>query len=68
MLADRFHGVISDEEVRQQILANLREWIVDHFEIIDEAESGLAGTDGNREHFFLLIKSSSLRKRGSGDV
>jgi 23S rRNA (cytidine1920-2'-O)/16S rRNA (cytidine1409-2'-O)-methyltransferase len=54
VLADRFHGVIADEGVRQQILANLRDWIQNHFEIKAEAESGLAGTDGNREHFFSL--------------
>lgn len=53
--ADRFQGVISDETVRQQILVGLRDWLEPRFEIVDEADSGLAGTQGNLEHFYLLV-------------
>jgi 23S rRNA (cytidine1920-2'-O)/16S rRNA (cytidine1409-2'-O)-methyltransferase len=55
-IADRFHGVISDDAVRQEILDELKEWLVTRFEIIDEADSGLAGAQGNVEHFFALRK------------
>lgn len=54
VLADRFHGVISDEGIRQQLLSNLRDWIEERFEILGEADSGLAGADGNIERFFKL--------------
>lgn len=53
-LADKFHGVIDDEAVRQQLIANFRDWLAGKFEIAAEADSGLAGAEGNRERFFLL--------------
>ncbi len=53
-VADRYHGVIPVGEPRDEILAELRDWLADHFEIVAEADSGLAGAEGNLEHFFLL--------------
>jgi 23S rRNA (cytidine1920-2'-O)/16S rRNA (cytidine1409-2'-O)-methyltransferase len=57
-IADQFHGVISEDSVRQEILDELKEWLVKHFELLDEADSGLAGAQGNVEHFFALRKLS----------
>jgi 23S rRNA (cytidine1920-2'-O)/16S rRNA (cytidine1409-2'-O)-methyltransferase len=53
-LADKYHGVIDDEAVRQQLIASFRDWLTGRFEIISESDSGLAGTQGNVERFFLL--------------
>ncbi|MDB5179077.1 MAG: binding methyltransferase FtsJ like protein [Patescibacteria group bacterium] len=53
-IADRYRGVIPMGEVRDGILAELREWMAGRFEIVGEADSGLAGAEGNVERFFLL--------------
>ncbi len=53
-LADKYRGVIPVGAERDEVLSDLREWIVERFEIIAEADSGLAGAEGNVEHFFLL--------------
>lgn len=53
-LADQFHGVISDEVVRQDILSSLREWLAERFEIVAEADSEVHGAEGNIERFFVL--------------
>jgi 23S rRNA (cytidine1920-2'-O)/16S rRNA (cytidine1409-2'-O)-methyltransferase len=53
-VADLYKGVIPVGEPRDEILAELREWIVQRFDILGEADSGLAGAEGNIERFFLL--------------
>jgi 23S rRNA (cytidine1920-2'-O)/16S rRNA (cytidine1409-2'-O)-methyltransferase len=53
-VANKFRGVISDEEVRRQVIGDLRSWIRERFEILGEADSGVKGTEGNIERFFLL--------------
>lgn len=53
-LADKYHGVIDDETVRQQLVANFRDWLEGKFQVLAEADSGLTGAEGNRERFFLL--------------
>lgn len=54
VLADKYHGVIDDENIRQQLIANFRDWLAGKFEIVAEADSGLSGAEGNVERFFLL--------------
>jgi 23S rRNA (cytidine1920-2'-O)/16S rRNA (cytidine1409-2'-O)-methyltransferase len=54
--ATKFKGVISDETVRQQILGDLEADIEDEFQILDSADSKVAGAQGNRERFYLLSK------------
>lgn len=54
-LADEHKGLIVDEEVRQNVLAEFRGWAADHFVIQAEADSEVHGRHGNRERFFLLI-------------
>jgi len=53
-VADRYHGVIPVGTPRDAILTELRDWLIERFEIIAEADSGLAGAEGNVERFFLL--------------
>ena len=53
-VADQWKGVIPMGLQRDAILADLRDWIGQRFEILDEADSGLSGAEGNVEHFFLL--------------
>lgn len=53
-LADKYHGVIPMGTERDEVLAQLRTWIRDRFEIVAEMDSGLAGAEGNVERFFLL--------------
>lgn len=53
-VADKHRGVIDNEGVRQKVLADFRDWVGEDFEIVVEADSGLAGAQGNVERFFLL--------------
>lgn len=53
-VADRYHGVIPVGEARDEILDGLRGWMSERFEILAEADSGVAGAEGNVERFFVL--------------
>ena len=53
-VADRFRGVIPVGPERDEILNDLREWTRERFEILGEQDSGVAGSEGNVERFFLL--------------
>lgn len=54
LLADKYRGIIPMGEERDEVLEALREWMRQRFEIMAEADSGLAGAEGNVERFFLL--------------
>ncbi len=58
LLSGRYHGVIPTGKPRDGILAELRNWIGERFVIEGEADSGLAGAEGNIERFFLLRSRS----------
>ena len=54
-LADRYHGVIPLGAERDAVLDDVRRWCGEHgLVVLAEADSGLAGTEGNVEHFFML--------------
>jgi 23S rRNA (cytidine1920-2'-O)/16S rRNA (cytidine1409-2'-O)-methyltransferase len=53
-LATKYAGVIPMGDERDEVLAELREWILERFNILAEADSGLSGAEGNVEHFFKL--------------
>lgn len=53
-VADRFKGVISDAQVRQEIINEFEGRIRRQFEIIAQADSQIAGAKGNRERFYKL--------------
>ena len=59
--ADRHHGVILDETVRQRILQRLQAELKKSFTIVAAADSAVPGPRGNRERFFLLHAKSSFR-------
>lgn len=47
-------GVIKNDRVRREILADFEQWAKRYFVIIDKADSDVAGAKGNRERFYLL--------------
>jgi 23S rRNA (cytidine1920-2'-O)/16S rRNA (cytidine1409-2'-O)-methyltransferase len=49
-------GVIKNDKMRREILKDFETWALRHFRIIDKADSGLAGSKGNVERFYLLRK------------
>ncbi len=53
-LADKYRGVIPMGAERDEVLAELRDYLQTRFEITAEVDSGLSGAEGNVEHFFLL--------------
>ncbi len=53
-IADSYKGVIPLGPERDEVLSSLREWILARWRIAGEAESGLAGSEGNVEHFFQI--------------
>lgn len=54
VVADKYHGVIKDEAVRQEILQSVRHWLLESSQILVEADSKVLGPKGNRERFFVL--------------
>jgi 23S rRNA (cytidine1920-2'-O)/16S rRNA (cytidine1409-2'-O)-methyltransferase len=61
-LADKHRGVIPVGLERDQVLADLRDWITGHgFEIAAEADSKVSGMEGNVERFMLLRHGSHTK-------
>jgi 23S rRNA (cytidine1920-2'-O)/16S rRNA (cytidine1409-2'-O)-methyltransferase len=52
---DATKGVVVDEGHRSRILGEFRDWAMERFEVLAEADSAVAGMHGNRERFFLLL-------------
>lgn len=54
-IANRFRGVIADEQVRLDALADFRVWLSENqFAIIAECESPIQGDKGNHEYLLHL--------------
>lgn len=51
-------GVIKNDKMRREILKDFEAWALKHFRIIAKADSGVAGSKGNLERFYLLRKLS----------
>lgn len=49
-------GVIKNDKMRRDILKDFEAWAVRSFKIIDKADSGVAGSKGNVERFYILRK------------
>lgn len=52
-------GVIKNDKIRRQILADFEEWARRYFVVVDKRDSDVAGQKGNVERFYVL----SLKKR-----
>lgn len=50
-------GVIKNDAMRRQILQAFEQWVKQFFIIKTKRDSEVAGTKGNREKFYLLIKA-----------
>lgn len=49
-------GVIKNDRMRRDILQDFEQWVRGSFVVQDKADSEVAGSKGNRERFYLLIK------------
>lgn len=49
-------GVIKNDKMRREILKDFETWALREFKIIDKADSGVPGSKGNVERFYLLRK------------
>ena len=47
-------GVIKNDKVRRQILADLENWVKQYFVVLDKKDSDVAGAKGNIERFYKL--------------
>lgn len=54
--ASMHKGVIKNDAMRRDILKSFEQWAKQYFVIIDKADSDVAGSKGNRERFYKLIK------------
>jgi 23S rRNA (cytidine1920-2'-O)/16S rRNA (cytidine1409-2'-O)-methyltransferase len=49
-------GVIKNDRMRRDILKDFETWALQYFRVIAKADSGVAGSKGNIERFYLLRK------------
>jgi 23S rRNA (cytidine1920-2'-O)/16S rRNA (cytidine1409-2'-O)-methyltransferase len=49
-------GVIKNENVRRNTLADLENWVKKLFKVVDKIDSEVVGEKGNKERFYLLKK------------
>lgn len=49
-------GVIKNDKMRREILKDFEDWTKTRFVLTDKADSDVAGSKGNRERFYLLMK------------
>ena len=52
--AQKHKGVIKNETVRRAILTEVEAWVKNLFVIVGKADSGVPGSKGNKERFYLL--------------
>jgi len=50
----KHHGVIKNDKMRREILKDFEQWALQHFQILNKADSEVAGSKGNKERFYLL--------------
>lgn len=49
-------GVIKNDKMRRDILKDFEQWALQHFQILNKADSEVSGSKGNKERFYLLKK------------
>jgi predicted rRNA methylase YqxC with S4 and FtsJ domains len=47
-------GVIKNDKMRREILKAFEDWAHQRFVVVAKADSGVAGSKGNQERFYLL--------------
>lgn len=47
-------GIIKNDAIRRQLMKDFEAWLKSRFVIMDKADSGVAGSKGNKERFYLL--------------
>ncbi len=48
-------GIIKNDKIRRQLLSNFELWLRDNnFRIVNQADSEVAGSKGNKERFYLI--------------
>lgn len=47
-------GVIKNDKMRRDILKDFEQWALQHFQILNKADSEVSGSKGNKERFYLL--------------
>lgn len=52
-------GVIKNERMRRNIIKDFEQWLMPQFVIQNKADSGVSGTKGNQERFYLLKKPAN---------
>lgn len=53
----KHNGVIKNDRLRRDIMKDFELWLKRYFVIKDKADSGVTGTKGNQERFYVLAKS-----------
>jgi 23S rRNA (cytidine1920-2'-O)/16S rRNA (cytidine1409-2'-O)-methyltransferase len=51
-------GVIKNDKMRREILKDFESWAQDYFKVLQKTDSGVAGSKGNVERFYILHKLS----------
>ena len=49
-------GVIKNDKMRRDILKDFEQWALQHFQILNKADSDVSGSKGNKERFYMLKK------------
>lgn len=49
-------GVIKNDRMRREILKDFEDWVRKYFVVLDKADSDVAGSKGNLERFYKLVK------------
>lgn len=55
----KHNGVIKNDKLRREIMKEFEVWLKRYFVVRDKADSGVQGTKGNQERFYLLSKVAS---------
>jgi 23S rRNA (cytidine1920-2'-O)/16S rRNA (cytidine1409-2'-O)-methyltransferase len=62
-------GVIKNERVRRDILSSFETWAKAKFVILDKADSGVSGSKGNTERFYLMkLKASHQNSKSHSGI
>jgi 23S rRNA (cytidine1920-2'-O)/16S rRNA (cytidine1409-2'-O)-methyltransferase len=51
-------AVIKNDKIRREILKDFESWAQEYFKVLQKADSGVAGSKGNIERFYMLHKLS----------